>query len=51
MSATVINVATAYWDANGSANVTDEVAAGQVPLGASAQFGFGVVPIDNRWML
>jgi uncharacterized repeat protein (TIGR01451 family)/fimbrial isopeptide formation D2 family protein len=50
-SAAVINVAVAYWDANGNGNVTDDVAAGQVPLGASAQFGFGVVPIDNRWML
>ena len=47
----VVNVATAYWDANGNGNVTDDVLAGQVPLGAMAQFGFGVVPIDSRAML
>ena len=47
----VINVATAYWDANGNGNVTDDLLAGQVPLSAMAQFGFGVVPIDSRAML
>jgi hypothetical protein len=50
-SAAVINVAVAYWDANGNGTVTDDVLAGQVPLGAMAQFGFGVVPIDSRLML
>jgi uncharacterized repeat protein (TIGR01451 family)/fimbrial isopeptide formation D2 family protein len=50
-NAAVVNVAVAYWDANGDGTVTDDVAAGQVPLGAMAQFGFGVVPIDSRWML
>jgi len=47
----VVNVATAYWDANGNGNVTDDLLAGQVPLSAMAQFGFGVVPIDSRAML
>jgi uncharacterized repeat protein (TIGR01451 family) len=50
-NAQVVNIAVAYWDANGNGNVTDDVLAGQVPLGAMAQFGFGVVPIDSRWML
>jgi uncharacterized repeat protein (TIGR01451 family)/fimbrial isopeptide formation D2 family protein len=50
-SAQVTNIAVAYWDANGNGNVGDDVAAGQVPLGAMAQFGLGVVPIDGRAML
>jgi uncharacterized repeat protein (TIGR01451 family) len=50
-NAAIINIAVAYWDANGNGTVIDDVAAGQVPLGAMAQFGFGVVPIDDRAML
>ena len=50
-NAQVINVAVAYWDANGNGNVTDDVLAGQVPLGAMAQFGFVAVPIDSSVML
>jgi hypothetical protein len=50
-NAQVINVAVAYWDANGNGTVTDDVLAGQVPLGAMAQFGFVAVPIDSSVML
>jgi uncharacterized repeat protein (TIGR01451 family)/fimbrial isopeptide formation D2 family protein len=49
----VVNVAGAYWDANGNGTVDDDVANGQVPLGATAQYGAGLtaIPVDTKEML
>jgi uncharacterized repeat protein (TIGR01451 family) len=47
----VVNVAVAYWDGNGNGTVDDDVAGGQIPLGAAAQYGASTIPIDNRELL
>ena len=47
----VLNVAVAYWDANGNGTVSDDMSAGQVPLGATAQYGAIAVPVDRRELI
>jgi uncharacterized repeat protein (TIGR01451 family) len=51
-SSPVQNVAVGYWDANGNGTVTDDLAGGQIPLSAVAQFGATVaVPVDTGGLL
>ncbi len=51
-SASVVNIASANWDANGNGSASDEVTGGQSPINISAQYGATPVPIDrHEWLL